>query len=370
MPEKARSIPGPYELNERDISSYREAVHAGRYVLEDIAAATQLTLEEVTRAGHNLRLLRLLRPMPGEPDVLAPVSPDAAVVDLVGPSEQQIRELQQSVSEARSSLLALLPAYFESRKRRNSVEAFDLIRDISVLESMLEDCGTRCRNEILTVQPGGPRPHNLLEDARRRTLERLGRGLQVKHIYQHTVRGDLTTTAYIRDVTAAGAEVRTTDQVIDRMVIYDREIVFLPEQGVVDREPGAIVVREPTLVAFLCRLYDHLWAKATTYEPDADDTTDVSDDVKRAIIKLMSEGHKDELVARRMGMSVRTCRRHFSKIMDELGSTSRFQAGVICALSGILDEDVAHTSPSASAGSRTTTDSPATTSGIQTAPQP
>ncbi|MCX3061378.1 helix-turn-helix domain-containing protein [Streptomyces beihaiensis] len=328
-------------MSEKDVCAYREAVYAGRYESAEIAARLGLTPEEAEQIKENLLAVRLLSTLRGEQGGLVPVSPEAASADLVGPAEQQIRELQQSVSKARDGLLALLPDYFESRRRRNRTEAFDVITDLDALEALMEDYGTRCRHEVLSVQPGGPRPSHLLDGARRRALERLDRGLRIQHLYQHTVRGDLVTSAYIRAVCAAGAEVRTTDQLIDRMVIYDREAVFLPEQGVEGRTPGAILVREPTLVTFLCKLYDHLWTRASVFNPDvaeAEDAAHVADDVKRSMIKLMAQGHKDEMVARRLGMSVRTCRRHISEIMEDLDSASRFQAGVNVVLSGMLDE--------------------------------
>ncbi len=62
----------------------------------------------------------------------------------------------------------------------------------------------------------------------------------------------------------------------------------------------------------------------------------MTDDLKRSIVRLMAEGYKDEIVARRLGMSVRTCRRHIAEIMEELEATSRFQAGANAALSKLL----------------------------------
>ncbi|MFJ8017070.1 LuxR C-terminal-related transcriptional regulator [Streptomyces sp. NPDC096339] len=317
--------------------AYQHAVARGRYTRQVVAEALGTDLAEAARIEDVLRSLSLLLPMPGEPGTFVPVSPDAAAADLVGPTETRIRELQQAVTDVRARMRALEPAYFESRRRRNQDEAFDIVSDIDVLQAMLDDWGARSRTEVLTAQPGGPRPISALDAVRPRTLARLARGVKVRHLYQHTVRSDLPTTAYVREVTARGAEVRTTDELIDRIVIYDREIVFLPEQDVDGREPGAVVVREPTLVAFLCKVYEHLWAGATSFSPGAEEPTAVTDDLKRSIIRLMAQGHKDEMVARRLGMSVRTCRRYISQIMEELESTSRFQAGVSVAASGMLD---------------------------------
>ncbi|MDH6543469.1 hypothetical protein M2167_006022 [Streptomyces sp. SPB4] len=335
------SLHGPEfgELDDASASAYQHAVLLGRFVRAEIASALRMTEQETARVAEALTTLRLLRPMPGRPDALVPVSPDAAAADLVGPAEAEIREMQQAVTSVKTQMLGLLPAYFETRRRRNQAEAFDVISDVGVLQSMLDEWGTRCRSELLTSQPGGSRRPGAMEKALPLTLDRLHRGVHIRHLYQHTVRSDLATTDYVRAITAEGADVRTTDELVDRMLIYDREVAFLPEQLVEGRSPGAIVVREPTLVAFLCKVYDHMWAGAAPFTPGEEDAADIADDLKRSIIRLMAQGHKDEMVARRLGMSVRTCRRHIARIMEEMESTSRFQTGVNVALYGLLDAD-------------------------------
>jgi ATP/maltotriose-dependent transcriptional regulator MalT len=90
-------------------------------------------------------------------------------------------------------------------------------------------------------------------------------------------------------------------------------------------------------VAFLARVFEHLWDNATPFEAVSSMAPVTGDDVKHSILRLMSKGYKDEMVARRLGMSVRTCRRHIAEITEELEATSRFQAGFNVARSGILD---------------------------------
>lgn len=337
MSESALSDGGFAMLDDAEASAYRNAVLLGRFVREEMATTLGVSLEKAAAIEERLKALSLLRSLPGEPEVLLPVSPDAAVADLVGETEGHIRDLQRTVSEVRDQMGTLRSSYFESRQQRNQAEAFDVISDIDALQAMLDEQGERCRLEMLTAQPGGARPSNLLANARPKVLERLARGVRIRHLYQHTARSDLATTAYVQAVTQHGAEVRTTDELIDRIVIYDREVVFLPEQHVGGRVPGAVVVREPTLVAFLCRVYEHLWEGATQFDPGAEDGAEITDDLKRSIVKLMAQGYKDELVARRLGMSVRTCRRYISQIMLSVDATSRFQAGVNIALIGLLD---------------------------------
>lgn len=326
------------ELDDLSAAAYGAAVEYGRFDRADIAERLSLTQPEVDRVEHVLRLLHLLQPMPGDPDVLVPVGPDVAAADLVGSAEHQIRDLQQAVTDVRSKLLSLMPRYFEGRRMRNRLEAFDVISDKDTIQSMINHLTQQCRKELLTVQPGGARASVTLASARQRALNTLDRGVRIRTIYQHTARSDLVTRAYVRDISAEGAEVRTADELIDRMIIYDRETVFLPERKSASKTPGAAIVREPTLVAFLCAVFEHLWDGATPFNPDSQSTSSGTDDLRASIIRLMAKGYKDEMVARRLGMSVRTCRRHISEITEQLEATSRFQAGFNVALSGMLDQ--------------------------------
>lgn len=337
------SDPGFAELDDISAAAYGQAVELGRFAREEITRRLSLCPEDVDRVEQVLRRLRLLQPMPGRPDILVPVGPDVAAAELVGAAERQIRDLQSAVTDVRGKLLSLTPLYFEGRRLRNRLEAFDIITDASRVQPMLDHLTQTCVHELYTVQPGGARPPEKLAAARQSALSTLERGVRIRTIYQHTARSDLATRSYVREVSERGAEIRTADELIDRLIIYDRETVFLPEHPSSrdpQRElPGAAIVREPTLVAFLCAVFEHLWEGATPFVvEDSQRAPATTDDLKQSIIRLMAKGYKDEMVARRLGMSVRTCRRHIAEITEELEATSRFQAGFNVATSGMLDE--------------------------------
>ncbi|WP_030715466.1 LuxR C-terminal-related transcriptional regulator [Streptomyces sp. NRRL F-2580] len=324
------------ELDDVSATAYGLAVECGRFVRDQIAEQLSLTTEEVVRVEQVLTGVRLLQSMPGNANELTPVTPDVAAASLVGPAERHIRDLQQAVTDVRAKLLSLTPLYFEGRRLRNRLEAFDVITDVSRIQAMLDHLSQNCKSELLTVQPGGARPADLLAQARDSALSTLSRGVRIRTIYQHTARNDLPTRSYVREVSEQGAEIRTADEVIDRLIIYDREVVFLPERTHGDSAPGAAIVREPTLVAFLCSVFEYLWDGASPYVVDSQRSPASSDELKWSIIRLMTKGYKDEMVARRLGMSVRTCRRHIAEITEELEATSRFQAGYNAARQEML----------------------------------
>ncbi len=326
------------ELDDLSAAAYGHAVELGRFDKNDIAERLSVGESELVRIEQVLRLLKLLQPMPGHPSVLVPVGPDVAAADLVGGAENQIRDLQQAVTDVRSKLLSLTPLYFEGRRLRNRLEAFDVISDPSVIRSMIDSLGKSCRHELLAMHPGGPRPAFVLASARDSNSRMLERGVRVKTIYQHTARGDLATKSFVRDVTALGAEFRTADELVDRVLIYDRETVVLARHTGADGTPTAAIVRESTLVGFVCKVFEYIWDGATPFNPETAKAEAITDDLKQSVLRLMAKGYKDEMVARRLGMSVRTCRRHISEITEELEATSRFQAGFNVAMSGILDQ--------------------------------
>ncbi|MFI7354938.1 MULTISPECIES: response regulator transcription factor [Streptomyces] len=324
------------ELDDVSAAAYGLAVECGRFLRDQIAEQLSLTPQEIARVEQVLTGVRLLQSMPGNPSALTPVTPDVAAASLVAPAERHIRDLQQAVTDVRAKLLSLTPLYFEGRRVRNRLEAFDVITDVSRIQSMLNHLTQNCTTELLTVQPGGARPAYALASARESALTTLSRGVAIRTIYQHTARNDLPTRSYVREVTEQGAEIRTADEVIDRLIIYDREVAFLPERSAGERIPGAAIVREPTLVAFLCSVFEYLWDGASPYVVESQRSPASSDELKWSIIRLMTKGYKDEMVARRLGMSVRTCRRHIAEITEELEATSRFQAGYNAARQEML----------------------------------
>ncbi len=72
--------------------------------------------------------------------------------------------------------------------------------------------------------------------------------------------------------------------------------------------------------------------------PTADErsTAQPTDD-ELALLRLLSRGLTDEVVAQRLGLTGRTLRRRLRSAMDKLGASSRFEAGFRLAHSGWLE---------------------------------
>ncbi|WP_327069888.1 DUF6879 family protein [Kitasatospora sp. NBC_01302] len=310
-----------------------------------------LTPEQVRHARHTLLALRLLRPAPGRPELLIPTSPEAAAAEALGPLEARIAEASSHAQAIRDELHALMPRYRSSLRERGRQVGTDRLPDLRTVSAMLTEESARCREEVFTIQPGGGRQPGRLAEAVSRDLAMLGRGVRMRTLYQHSARANLATQSYVETLTASGAQYRTAPELPDRAVVFDRSVAFLPARAEGGSGEGAVLVRDPDIVGYLCRVFDQLWATATPFHGASEAAyREVGDSLRRALVGMLAEGVKDEVIARRLGMSLRTCRRHIADVLLTLGAESRFQGGVLAERSGLTEPERAGEVPGEASG--------------------
>lgn len=164
------------------------------------------------------------------------------------------------------------------------------------------------------------------------------RGVEIRTLLQHSTRTQTQTQSYAALALPVGVLIRTVPVIAARTLVFDGTTA-IATRFVDGRSEGALLIRDPGLVAYLERGYDADWALAQDYPAllDAQGRPVEIDQTARAVLALLADGHKDEVVARRLGCSVRTARRHISSLMELLDSGSRFQAGARAAQAGLLD---------------------------------
>lgn len=334
------------DLEAEDVQVYGWAASNGSLTIADAAVGLGLPPDRVTRAVRSLAAVALLREVsvpqgtaenevqPAEPTWKA-VDPQVAGAEVAATESRLRRGLAElfSVWDTLDSLTAV----YAAGTTPNAWEAapLEVIESLDSAIEVIEHASAACRNEVMTSQPGGGRPAAELEQAFERDLAMIERGVRMRSLYQHTSRHHAPTQEYVERVTTAGAEVRTLAELFGRMLAFDRSVVFLPHHAV---KGGAVVVREPSIVAFLCSGFDRAWSMASPYSPTAPDRS-VRNDVKVAILSMLSEGMRDETIARRLGISLRTCRKYVADIFEELGAESRFQAGYLTRSKDLLNID-------------------------------
>lgn len=146
-----------------------------------------------------------------------------------------------------------------------------------------------------------------------------------------------------------GLEVRTTRQVPLPYVVADGQLALLA----LDTEfETAALLRSPTAARGLRALFDATWdavgAAATAAGPptahvgagpvgpaEADGEPELTH-TQRRMLELMASGLKDEAIARQLGTSVRTLRRHVTALEQQAGVDNRVALAVAAVRRGWL----------------------------------
>ncbi|MDH6629995.1 DNA-binding CsgD family transcriptional regulator [Streptomyces sp. LBL] len=302
---------------------YATALRSGRVPRDDAEAAPCLVE------------LALLHPDPDDPDLLRPVPPAVALAQRLNPLEREIterRRLSLRLADTFEPFMAL------SNQATTTSDALIVLEGSDRINAALNLATAQCQTEVLTLQPSG----RVSEEALMRGLERdrplIERGVRIRTLYQHTARYNPEKLAYGARLSNGKAEYRTTDEVVERMIICDETVAFVPAR---EDQQVALELRHPGLVRHLIKFFEYMWDRSVPMSASApyDAASGGITDIQYAIAKLLVEGHVDEAIARRLGMNVRTCRAHIAKLATALGSGSRAQLGYLIAQSGILEQE-------------------------------
>ncbi|MCX5141257.1 helix-turn-helix transcriptional regulator [Streptomyces sp. NBC_00338] len=272
----------------------------------------------------------LLLPDPHDSGLLRPVPHSVALARLLRPLAQGL------VDQVRASDLlarALVPLTSFGDAPHHSI---DVIVGPPAIQAGIARSLSETHAEILTIQPGSTRSPEELRTALAGTLPTVERDVRLRHIYQHSARYSPALKAYMGQLPSSLLQVRTMEQVVDRLLIFDRKVAYLPASP--DRS-AALEIRHPALVGFLAGIYETLWEGATPFTQQLPTTLPgvPVTAVQHSIARLLIEGKQDEAVARTLGISVRTCRAHIAKLMQILGATSRTHLGALLVRSGIAE---------------------------------
>ncbi|MEV0962049.1 MULTISPECIES: helix-turn-helix transcriptional regulator [unclassified Streptomyces] len=321
--------------NGGDKHSHDELCEAGKKLYASALRSGRIARSEVTDAPCLIDM-GMLRPDPDDTEWLRPVPPSIALHQLMHPLEREIQERRRltiSLAESFEPFMAL------NSHDPSTTDAITVLEGLNLINATLDRVIAECQEELLTVQPGSGRRPATLQEGLRRVSMLVDRGVSMRTLYQHTARHHPATMAYVERVAPYGSEVRTLEEIIDRLIVVDRKVAFIPARS--DRRV-ALELRHEGLVQYLVGVFEQFWLhgvpwddQVVSYAPELDGVSGV----QRSIAKLLVEGHVDEAIARRLGMNVRTCRAHIAKLASALGSGSRAQLGYLIARSGILEHD-------------------------------
>jgi hypothetical protein len=173
-------------------------------------------------------------------------------------------------------------------------------------------------------------------------ISALDRGVTVRTLYQHSSRRHANTHKYARLMTLKGGEIRTLDEFFNRLIIFDRKQAVVPGAGTA---VSAMVVREPSVVAYLVDVFERAWERARPFGNQESDTMrDIATAQRAMTIRMLIRGYADPSSSKRLGVSPRTYAGYVADLKEEYEAETRFQLGYYMGQRGVTGDDLAEDS--------------------------
>lgn len=321
-----------------DSEVYRFVLATGRIPGPVDLTGPGVPAERIDEACRMLADLRLIARCDGPDDRWRASSPDDAMLDVVLPIESAARRQAADAARLRARIQSLEPVYVDHRKIADPA-AFQVVVEHRQLAEVLRAELAATTSEVLAFSALGQGTPDWFTTELGLHVGAADRGVRLRAIYPHTARSNDVLVSALETLAEHGATFRTIGEVLGPSIIFDRNTcVITVRRGDVQgkRASVTLVIRHSAVADYFAELFNAAWDRAVRYEPDQQQTAEILDETKDAVLRLMATGAKDETIARRLGMSVRSCRRHIAEVMQALGAGSRFQAGVEAERRGLL----------------------------------
>jgi DNA-binding CsgD family transcriptional regulator len=324
----ASSEPSDTYLTPEDVAIYeffaKSSCPLNDYLQQQGSDASHSRITRLIRLG-------LLRADARDPSILHAASPGLASADLTLPLEKQARELTDQSERIRREFVTLTPLYEKAVAAGSMLSSTEILTDVREIRIRLAQLTSRVRESTIAAHPTLPDVEGMRAGLEL-DAQLLRRGVQVRALFTHTVRRYHVAVDHLRAFSSLGAQVRTLAMVPARMVVFDNEVAVIPRSH--EGHDGAAVLHEPPVIAFLTRLFEHMWDRASNLVEDQDET--VVEQIELEILRELAQGRTDESVARRLGISTRTLRRYTTSLCERLGAASRFQLAVEAMRAGLI----------------------------------
>lgn len=299
--------------------------------ISELAALLEMDDEQVRGQLDALAELSLVETQePGSGRFLA-VAPDEALEVLIAREEERLQARQRELLSSRSAIGDLVSSFVDSRRQLGADGLVEQIEGVGVIRSRLFQLSGTATRSVASIQPGEALSPSATEAAARLDHSLLDRGVALRTVVSETSLEAAHWRDYLHAQVAAGAQIRVHPAPPQLMVVVDDATAVIPRETAT----RALVLHGPDLLAPVNALFLEIW-EASEPLGVAPGTPEgpISEARIRQVVALLAQGHKDEAIARRMGISVRTVRRLVSAAIEMLHAQSRFQAGVLAVQRG------------------------------------
>ncbi|MFF9623972.1 LuxR C-terminal-related transcriptional regulator [Streptomyces griseosporeus] len=316
-------------IGDEELTAYRFLATTGGATLERLSRSLGWGPGRTERVLSRLRKMRLARSGAQGGSAWTAVHPETARLQYAKPLSGVIDVWQAQLEQLRHQLdtLSGLSGLCGEGAQDAGFGSVVTLEDASDIRDALRDCASGCTEEVLAVQPLGRGAPDFARDVVCRDPGPVGPDVGLRVLLPHLSRYDAEVRDCVERIAASGGEVRTTAASLPALLVFDRSVAVLLEG---EETARAHLVKHPALVEFILHTVVSAWATSAPFPcagghqrlPES-----LTQETKSVIVQLLAAGYKDEVIARRMGIGVRTCRKYIAELFSELGAHSRFQAG-------------------------------------------
>lgn len=264
--------------------------------------------------------------------LLVPVEPIRAVDNAILSRQRQILDQYQMLLRLRDEMHALQQMYHSAAlPTEESRDLVQVITDRDEIGALSVELCLSAQYDVASLEtehfsrPPDPR------SARPLPAEVLERGVRFRNIYSRAALEVHGAQDMLRISQEAGWQCRVYPNVPMKLVLVDERAALLP-LGPTGME-GAVLVRAPVITASLRTYFELLWTRAVSVDGNPVKLPPEQDQV----LRLVLTGMTDTAIARHLGISERTVRRHVGALLVGLGASNRVALAVAAVREGWVD---------------------------------
>lgn len=311
-------IVGIREIEER---VYETLARRGHCDISDLAEASGLPRARVTKAVTELVDQGMVTRLSGRPTRFAASPPDQVAGSLISAMEQRLLRLRGHAREL---------AEVHRRATMSRDNPADLVE---IVEGGANVTSTflRLQQQAQRQVRGFDRPPYLSnpESGNQEETHQLeSRRIVYRVVYDRSALAVPGRMADIWNGIHAGEQARVGD-VPMKMVLCDDSAALIPAATSEYSAAAAYLIHPSSLLDAVSALFESAWDRGTPLnrlQHIEDDDKVAADDGD--LLGLLAAGSTDETIARSLGWSLRTVRRHVRRLMVRAGVQTRFQLGL------------------------------------------
>ncbi|MEV0417949.1 helix-turn-helix transcriptional regulator [Streptosporangium canum] len=173
---------------------------------------------------------------------------------------------------------------------------------------------TNSAGELRAMHPvGSPEKGRQEQKSRRSVLDVLRGGMAMRTIVHASVLDDPRKAARISELHAAGNLHRVVDEPIQQLLVFDRTVAFIRITPVA-YSPGALMIRQQSLITILIDLFEQTWARAR----EVTEPTHRLTPREREVLALIAEGRSNGAIARALSITEAAVGKHVASVFVKL----------------------------------------------------